>query len=516
MRRAITIILAAAMLLSMCACGGGETNTPAEEQAAETAEETATESTPEPTAEPTPEPTAEPTPEPTLDPIDRVTLDAGPDHFIAIKEDGAVIAGLDEEDDDDFGQCDVGDWTDIVSVAGGGSFSLGLKSDGTVVMAGGGSSSEKYDVSGWTDIVDIAAGYMHAVGLRSDGTVVATGYNDNNQCNVEGWTDIVDVAAGAWHTIGLRSDGTVVAVGENDDGECNVSGWTDIVAIDGNCWCTVGLKADGTVVYAGGDEDDQNDLAVMKRWSNVVALRAFGSYNVFGITADGRVLETHERSNVSEGAAYAVVCDGDYRYDTLLILMKDGTVQGRNNVFDGVKLQMPTVHRTAEQPSEAPEETDMGPWVLKAYVDEFNLPTDEYYIVNDTSFSGTFSNSATTNSELGAYIFYEPYETSDYISIRLFEYGNMRVKNPYSHSRDYDIVMMDNDGNKRYLSGTMYSQDSDIDVSSSDSQVILDALKKGGTVRFAITEKEDSLTKYIITIEDATGFEAAYRAYWSK
>ena len=53
-------------------------------------------------------------------------------------------------------------------------------------------------------------------------------------------------------------------------------------------------------------------------------------------------------------------------------------------------------------------------------------------------------------------------------------------------------------------------------MSSSDSQVILDALKKGGTVRFAITEKEDSLTKYIITIEDATGFEAAYRAYWSK
>ena len=46
------------------------------------------------------------------------------------------------------------------------------------------------DISGWTDIVAISAGYEIAVGLKSDGTVVAIGYNHDGQCNVSGWTDI--------------------------------------------------------------------------------------------------------------------------------------------------------------------------------------------------------------------------------------------------------------------------------------------------------------------------------------
>ncbi len=489
MKRAISLVLTIVMVLSFGVCGAFASGEPA---AAE--EQTA------------------------ADNFGRVTtFDAGMCHFIGLKEDGTVIAGMGknkDNNDDDLGQCDVGDWTDIISVAGGGSFSLGLKTDGTVVMAGGGSGSSEFDVSNWTDIVDIAAGYMHAVGLRSDGTVVATGFNYNGQCNVEDWTDIVDVAVGAWHTLGLRSDGTVVAVGENDDGQCNVSGWTDIVAIDGNCWCTVGLKADGTVVYAGGDEDDQNELASMNRWSNVVAIRAFGRNAIFGITADNHVLDAHGWLHESslDGAVGVAFADD---YNRTAVLKQDGTVVGGNGVFEGVKLQLPTVY-TLPEAEEAPEEQDMGPWILKAYVDEFNLPTDEYYIVNDTAFYGTFSNSATTDSDLKAYVFYEPYDSSDFVQIRLFEYGNIRVKNPYSHGRDYDIVIMDNDGNKDYLSGYMSAQSSDILVGGSDAQTILDALKKGGTVRFAITESDNSLTKYIITIDDATGFDAAFRAYWAQ
>lgn len=54
------------------------------------------------------------------------------------------------------------------------------------------------------------------------------------------------------------------------------------------------------------------------------------------------------------------------------------------------------------------------------------------------------------------------------------------------------------------------------DVYVTDEQPILDALKKGGTVRFAITEKDDPLTKYVISIDDATGFDVAYRQFWNK
>jgi hypothetical protein len=38
---------------------------------------------------------------------------------------------------DDFGQCDVGNWTDITQVAAGTYHTVGLKLDGTVVAAGG-------------------------------------------------------------------------------------------------------------------------------------------------------------------------------------------------------------------------------------------------------------------------------------------------------------------------------------------------------------------------------------------
>ena len=57
----------------------------------------------------------------------------------------------------------------------------------------------------------IAAGGTHTVGLKKDGTVVAVGLNSEGQCDVSEWRDIVMIAAGSYHTVGLKSDGTVVA-----------------------------------------------------------------------------------------------------------------------------------------------------------------------------------------------------------------------------------------------------------------------------------------------------------------
>ena len=109
-----------------------------------------------------------------------------------------------------------------------GSRTVGLRSDGTVVAVGWNEYGQ-CDVSGWTDIVAVVARDGHTVGLRSDGTVVAAGYNGDGQCNVSGWSDIVAVAAGYSHTVGLRRDGTVVAVGSNGNGKCDVDDWKDIL-----------------------------------------------------------------------------------------------------------------------------------------------------------------------------------------------------------------------------------------------------------------------------------------------
>lgn len=78
-------------------------------------------------------------------------------------------------------------------VAGGHTHSLGLKSDGTVIAAG----SNQYgqcDVDGWTDIVQVSAGRDHVVGLKTDGTVVSTGLNTYGELDVQGWNLIVATA----------------------------------------------------------------------------------------------------------------------------------------------------------------------------------------------------------------------------------------------------------------------------------------------------------------------------------
>ena len=111
-------------------------------------------------------------------------------------------------------------------IAAGGSHTVGVKADGTVVAVG----NNEYNQcnNGWGGIVAVAAGYDHTVGLKADGTVVAVGWNDYKQCNVSDWQDIVAIAAGGHYTVGLKADGTVVAVGDNGWKQCDVSGWKNI------------------------------------------------------------------------------------------------------------------------------------------------------------------------------------------------------------------------------------------------------------------------------------------------
>jgi hypothetical protein len=71
----------------------------------------------------------------------------------------------------------------------------GVRSDGTVVAVGWNDYGQ-CNVADWTDIIQVAAGSEHTVGLKSDGSVVAVGRNYHGQCNVADWTDIIQVAAG--------------------------------------------------------------------------------------------------------------------------------------------------------------------------------------------------------------------------------------------------------------------------------------------------------------------------------
>lgn len=261
----------------------------------------------------------------------RSPLFAGENHTVGIKADGIMIT---------TGFCQEFNWKDIEAVAIGAFYTVGLKTDGTVVRVRTNGiktkSFNKYDfdtqkdVSGWTSIIAIATGFDHVAGLKSDGTVVAVGSNLYCQCdvsswknilavatgwnytvglnfdgtiviegtllgrkNASSWTSIVAIAAGSHHAVGLKSDGTVVAVGNNKSGECNVSDWKDIVAVAAGGDHTVGLKTDGTVLAVGYNGNGECDVS---SWKDIVAIAAGYSHTV-GLKADGTVLAVGYNGN---------------------------------------------------------------------------------------------------------------------------------------------------------------------------------------------------------------------------
>lgn len=173
-------------------------------------------------------------------------------------------------------------------VAAGDTHTVGLRIDGTVIAAGDNNDGQ-CNVGDWADMVQIAAGYAHTVGLKTDATVVAVGRNIEGQCDVRGWTGIVQVAAGGFNTLGLKADGTVVAVGLNRQGQCDVGNWTDIVQVAASGANTFGLTTDGTVVATGCNIPYQCDVS---DWTNIVQVAA-GDYHAVGLMPNGTVVPTH-------------------------------------------------------------------------------------------------------------------------------------------------------------------------------------------------------------------------------
>ena len=147
-------------------------------------------------------------------------------------------------------------------------------------------------------------------------------------------------------------------------------------------------------------------------------------------------------------------------------------------------------------------------WTKKSFVDEFDDPTGEYYLVSNL-LEGTFSNSATKDSKLSACIFFLPSNNS--ITIRLLEYGDKRVNNPFSKNKIYDLVFKDADGEKYTTTGIMYSKSEDVYFSGGAvAGKLIYSLMKGGTVKFSLSEQDNSLVKYIFSIPNADGFEEGY------
>jgi len=228
-----------------------------------------------------------------------------------------------------------GGFTDIISIEGGSSHALGLRSNGTLVAWGNNDRGQLGDgmtttnrsfpaaVTGLTNVVAVAGGANHSLAVLTDGTVMAWGSNINGQLGnqgpfnptpaaVNGITNAVAVAAVANTSYALLADGSVVAWGRNSSGQLGdgtttprstpgqVSGLTSgVVSIEGGGNSCYAVLSDGSVRAWGnnssgqlGDGTTTNGLTPvtpLNLTSGVVQI-AGGFFHAAALKADGTLL----------------------------------------------------------------------------------------------------------------------------------------------------------------------------------------------------------------------------------
>ena len=224
-------------------------------------------------------------------------------------------------------------FADAIAIAAGGSFSLALKSDGTVWAwglggyLGDGTGNNRVNPvqvqtapsTYLTNIVSVSAGWKHSLAVKSDGTVWAWGYSQfgelgdgtttaqtkSRAAQVSGLSgvNVIAVSAGQSHSLALKSDGTVLAWGWNFYGQLGdgtqvstgtptqVSGLTNVIAIQASNGASFALKSDGTVwawgrnVYGRlGDGTTQDRLTpvLVKDFSGGAGVVGVGGVNSVG------------------------------------------------------------------------------------------------------------------------------------------------------------------------------------------------------------------------------------------
>lgn len=235
------------------------------------------------------------------------------DHVtVGLKADGTLVSA--------GSTAKIGDLSGITGVTvidlGSGSLEY-LQADGSWKRHLSGGADQ--DLGTHPDLVKIYSTETDSLGILSDGTLVVGRSNQLSRTKLAEWTDIVDVYGNASCLLGLKSDGTVLAMGTNNqNNQQNVAHWTDIVRLVGP---SLGLKKDGTLVLSGTDLFKSFDLSPLNKAPAAV---------------DGKAGKVTSGSGVNVRSFPGINCDIVTRLpvDTPVIILEekttyDGMVWGR-------------------------------------------------------------------------------------------------------------------------------------------------------------------------------------------
>jgi len=148
---------------------------------------------------------------------------------------------------------------------------------------------------------------------------------------------------------------------------------------------------------------------------------------------------------------------------------------------------------------------DTGIWQNGTYTDEFGQTSDRDCIRTKGFISGSFSNATTPHAPLNVSILiFNP----NSISLQVFEFaGNTPLKALSPQS--YSVSIEGPDGAEHKVKAVNYSDK--IAFEKTDARTVHDILMKGGRIQFSITGDFNTSTRYLFTIDNATGYDAAYR-----
>jgi hypothetical protein len=159
--------------------------------------------------------------------------------------------------------------------------------------------------------------------------------------------------------------------------------------------------------------------------------------------------------------------------------------------------------KTAGEDSQSPRGT--GIWQNEIYTDEFGQTSDRDCIRNRDLIAGSFSNVAKTSAPLNVrFLIFNP----NSISLQLFENaGNTPVK--ALTPQGYTVTIDDADGAEHKVKAVNYSDK--VAFEKTDAGIVHEILMKGGRVQFSIAGDFNATTRYQFTIDNATGYDAAFR-----
>lgn len=155
-----------------------------------------------------------------------IDVEAGEDFTVGLDISGRVVA----KGDDNYGQCDVTEWVDIVKIRATGKHVVALSIDGKLYTAGMWEPEEREFIKNLRNIKDFAMSSQQVMILEADGTVkvthCATGINVDS---ISMWKNIKKVVARGDNFLGLSEEGKIFSTIPD---EAEIGNWEDVDDID--------------------------------------------------------------------------------------------------------------------------------------------------------------------------------------------------------------------------------------------------------------------------------------------